>query len=140
MSAARHLNRVLAPLAVGAVLAGCASSGSTPVASPTATPPAAVTQAPDGTSAPTRAAITGLVTFADGRLATNVMVSVTGLDGQAVPELAVLTGPDGRYSWPGLAPGRYAVRVATTEPRANGVTQTIVPADGTATADITLRS
>lgn len=140
MSAARPLTRFLAPLLLGVLLAGCAGGDPSTPSSPTANPDAAVTKAPDGSNAPVRAAITGLVTFADGRLATNVMVSVTGLDGQAVPELAVLTGPDGRYSWPGLAPGRYAVRVATTEPRANGVTQTIVPADGAATADITLRS
>ncbi len=139
MSAARPVIRFLAPLMAGALIAGCAHRGSGPLASPTANPDAAVTKAPNGTSAPMRAAITGLVTFADGRLAANVMVSVTGLDGQAVPELAVLTGPDGRYSWPGLAPGRYAVRVATTEPRANGVTQTVVPPDGTTTADVILR-
>ena len=56
--------------------------------------------------------VAGLVTAA-GQPAEGLMVQAASLDepSQPIPEIAVLTGEDGRYAWP-LPPGRYRLSVS----------------------------
>lgn len=125
----RTLAAVTATLALAAV-AACTSD-----------PSSAVSATPDGASAgaslPALAvAIRGLVTYPDGALVPKALVSVTGLDGQAVPEIAVFTGEDGMYEWPTLTPGRYAVRVSVPGTASVGSTNVTVSGSQAATADV----
>ncbi len=110
---------------------GSGTQGSPGAGSVTTTAPAGPTS-PDSTPA----SITGIVTHRDGRLVSGALVSVTSRDGLPVPELAVLTGEDGRYAWPGLRPGRYAVRVSIPGSTLVGSSEATVPTTGTATADV----
>lgn len=54
------------------------------------------------------ATVSGVVVDADGRPVDGALVQPKSLDNppQAVPELAVMSGPDGHYEWQ-LAAGRY---------------------------------
>jgi antitoxin (DNA-binding transcriptional repressor) of toxin-antitoxin stability system len=56
--------------------------------------------------------VEGLVT-AGGKPVADLLVTAASLDQptRAIPELAVLTGADGRYFWP-LSPGRYRLSVS----------------------------
>lgn len=58
--------------------------------------------------------VAGRVTDATGAPVAGVAVVVVSrsVPPVPVPELAVLTGPDGRYAWPPLAPGRWDVQVS----------------------------
>jgi hypothetical protein len=53
-------------------------------------------------------AVHGIVLGAGGRPVDGAVVVAVSTDepAQAVPELVVVTGPDGRFEWP-LRPGRY---------------------------------
>jgi hypothetical protein len=70
--------------------------------------------------------VEGLVTAA-GRPVEGLLVTAASLDAptKPIPELAVLTGADGRYFWP-LSPGRYRLSVSPEGLR---------PASGTATVE-----
>jgi hypothetical protein len=83
-------------------LAACADRG-TPVS--TASPPAADAGGGDVEG------LTGRVVSAAGAPVENALVTPRSLDGGAVPEMAVLTDENGRYTWT-LRPGRYQVSVS----------------------------
>ncbi len=68
--------------------------------------PSSDADAPSPTTA--RATVTGVVTDSAGRPVDGALVQPRSLDDppHPVPELAVLSGPDGRYEWH-LTAGRY---------------------------------
>ena len=72
-----------------------------------------------------RDGLAGRVTAPDGSPVSGAFVQAESLDEPAppIPEIAVLTGKDGRYLWP-LSPGRYRITVSADGYR---------PATGTAT-------
>jgi hypothetical protein len=60
-----------------------------------------------------REGVEGRVTAPDGKPVPGAFVQAESLDEPAppIPEIAVLTGEDGRYLWP-LSPGRYRITVS----------------------------
>ncbi|GAB2986606.1 carboxypeptidase-like regulatory domain-containing protein [Saccharothrix stipae] len=98
------------------VLALAACGGETP-SSDADTPPPTTAQA----------VVTGVVTDSAGRPVADALVQPRSLDTppHPVPELAVLSGPDGRYEWR-LTPGRYEFAVTKddrTGPPAEATTE-----------------
>jgi hypothetical protein len=67
----------------------------------------------DGAPAPIDEGVAGLVLGAAGRPLVGVVVTARSLDhpARAIPEIAIVTGADGRYAWP-LRPGRYEIGVS----------------------------
>ncbi|MCE6993871.1 carboxypeptidase-like regulatory domain-containing protein [Saccharothrix sp. S26] len=87
--------------------------------------PSSDADAPPPTTA--RATVTGVVTDSAGWPVDGALVQPRSLDAppRPVPELAVLSGPDGRYEWH-LTPGRYeftATRDDRTGPPAEATTE-----------------
>ena len=63
-----------------------------------------------------RQGVQGRITAADGKPVSGAMVVPLSLDadGPPIPEIAILSDADGRYTWP-LRPGRYQLTVTTPE-------------------------
>ena len=53
----------------------------------------------------------GTVTDPDGAPVQHAALEIISQDGHAVPELAVVTGADGKYDGPPLQPGIYTINV-----------------------------
>jgi hypothetical protein len=85
------------------------------------------------------AAVAGRVEDSAGRPVRRALVTLTAAEpsGPPVPDLAVMTGEDGKYSWPHVVPsGRYRVSVSTDQGSAS-VTVVVKPST-TASGDLTL--
>lgn len=110
--------------------AGTADGGDAPVSSADAV----------GGSASTRAhGVDGKVVDQEGNPVPGALVTPTSLDmpARAVPEVAVFTNDQGRYSWV-LPVGRYRITVTANGQEVSGETE--VPESGTATLDLQLSS
>ena len=83
--------------------------------------------------------VDGKVSDQDGKSVTGALVTPTSLDtpSKAIPEVAVFTNDEGRYSWV-LPAGRYRITV-TADGYLEASMETDVPEDGTATLDLQLR-
>ncbi|WP_420121356.1 carboxypeptidase-like regulatory domain-containing protein [Nakamurella sp.] len=82
--------------------------------------------------------VDGAVTDQDGRPVTGALVTPTSLDtpSTAIPEVAVFTDDQGRYSWV-LPMGRYRLTVTANGYQQRSV-EISVPETGSATADLQL--
>ncbi|TQM83650.1 carboxypeptidase family protein [Saccharothrix saharensis] len=116
-----HLALLIGVLALGAC------GGESPT-SDAGTPPPVTAQA----------TVTGVVTDSAGRPVTGALVQPKSLDDPAhpVPELAVLSGPDGRYAWH-LAAGRYEF-TATKDDRAGTPAEVTAAVGGVEQLDLRL--
>ncbi|HEY5840792.1 MAG TPA: carboxypeptidase-like regulatory domain-containing protein [Mycobacterium sp.] len=93
-----------------------------------------------GGSATTQAhGVDGNVSDQEGKPVTGALVTPTSLDtpSKAIPEVAVFTNDEGRYSWV-LPAGRYRITV-TADGYQEASVETLVPEGGTATLDLQLR-
>lgn len=117
-----HLALLIGVLALGAC------GGESP-SSDSGGPPGATTA---------RATVTGVITDSAGRPVEGALVQPKSLDDppHPVPELAVLSRPDGRYEW-SLAPGRYEF-AATKDDRVGTPVEVTAVAGGTAQLDLRL--
>ena len=116
---------------------GPAAAASAPVEAP-ASPRAGSGAGQDGASQ--GGASQGVVRDASGDPVAGVMVSAVSLatPRQAVPELAVMSDRDGRYSWPAvLSPGPYELRAET--PDGPAVARVQVRPDTSASVDLRAR-
>jgi hypothetical protein len=102
-------------------------------------PVASAAQKDSGASDGAREGIEGTVTSADGTPLAGVFVQAESLDepAQRIPELAIVTGEDGRYLWP-LSPGRYRISVSAEGHPPAADTATVEPGRRT-TLSFTLR-
>jgi hypothetical protein len=124
-------------LAVGLLLVAVAGCGSDGTASP-GTPGVPVVTAPSPlpATAPASAA-SGVVRDAAGRPVAGVLVAAVG-DAGPVPDLAVVTDAEGRYTWPAvLAPGSYELRAQTADGPATGTA--VVAPGASAQVDLEVR-
>lgn len=87
----------------------------------------------------TRGVVAGTVTTRDGEPVPDAAVLPTSLEEppRLVPDLGVLTGPDGQYEWR-LRPGRYSLAVHVNGEVLESLTTTVV-AGQTVTLDFSLR-
>lgn len=117
-----HLALLIGVLALGAC------GGESP-SSDSGGPPGATTA---------QATVTGVVSDAAGRPVDGALVQPKSLDDppHPVPELAVLSGPDGRYEWR-LAPGRYEL-TATKDGRVGTPAEVAAGADRAGRLDLRL--
>lgn len=100
------------------VLAGCGEYTSTPDRGPV--------------SSASMVPLTGVVTDSAGKPIPDALVQPMSLDGHPVPEIAVLSGPDGRYEWK-LRPGRYSMTASKDERTGPPF---VVTVEGPTTADL----
>ncbi len=119
---------------LAAFLAGCGCTdhdGASPAAPVTGTPGT-------GQQVAVAQGVAGTVTTSAGDPVEGAMIVPTPLDSPApaIPEMAVRSGPDGRYSW-NLPPGRYEVTIRKEGFRA-AVKRVEVRANEMAVADFVL--
>lgn len=117
----------LVALVLAAAPPACAmSNDDTPVSDDGAGEPAGIRQGAAGT-----------VVDAAGRPVAGAMIAVRSLDtpSRPVPEIAVLSGGDGRYAWP-LPPGRYEL-AALVGGRAGPAVAVTVPDGAVVTVGLT---
>lgn len=83
--------------------------------------------------------VDGTVSDQEGKTVTGALVTPISLDtpSKAIPEVAVFTNDEGRYSWV-LPAGRYRITV-TADGYEEASVETEVPEGGTATLDLQLR-
>lgn len=81
--------------------------------------------------------VTGTVTDDAGRPLAEAAVAIAAAPGP-VPDIAALTGPDGRFAIPAPEPGDYTL-VATAPGERTGRVTVHVSADGPAEAEIQIR-
>lgn len=103
------------------------SEDDTPVSDDEAGEPASIRQ---GTA--------GLVATASGAPVAGAMIMARSIDSPSrpVPEIAVLSGGDGRFAWP-LPPGRYELS-ALVEGRAGPAVAVTVPPGGVVRVELTV--
>lgn len=95
--------------------------------------------AADGSATTQASGVDGKVSDEQGKPVTGALVTPTSLDtpSRAIPEVAVFTNEEGRYSWV-LPAGRYRITV-TADGYQEASAETEVPGAGTATLDLQLR-
>lgn len=127
------------PPGAGAEPSGGGAGGGAGTALPTGGDGSVWSDGTTGGSATTQApGVAGTVSHEEGEPVAGALVTPSSLDtpASAIPEVAVFTNDDGRYTWV-LPPGRYRITV-TADGYLEASAEAEVPAGGTATLDVEL--